>query len=650
MHNLAKASSTESVAVSRKTPNFRRRFRKPVSAYTTSVVAFIVLLESLHLILSEIKYLNNSSMKIYMNVDSVFETELGTDEKIRQKSNNNNRTADNSDDLRDREVIREVKEESNEVNSGKDLKDFNRVVIEKAKEKEDNARIISEDGADDGQDTEMDDEKDDSPIKHKQKNKKDGLGLSFKEMKRKEERLNVVILYPDDWRHDSIGKENPIIHTPFLDSLADEGIRFRQNAATTSVCWDSRATLFSGQWLSHHQSSRLYCPHFSREENWNHTWPKLLQDDGYYVGHVGKWQYLGNNSGRFDVGYYHEGSHIIKDGKHITDKTTQKSIDFLRGRPKDKPFAVTVAFYPPKAQGRSEEPGGQWSPKKETRAIYENMTIPQPYNFTHAYTLLPSFLQNEKTEARKRFHQRYRTPHHYEEAMKNMYALISQVDEACRQVVEEIKRQDLYNNTMIIFTTDHGMFHGSHGLAGKWYPYQESIRNPLIVYDPRMPADRMGTVDDSFTLNVDLATTILGAAGLDPDERMQGRDISDLYLPNKGEGGERTALEENPWRDEFFYEFFFEEERSFPSSHALIRKKWKLMDFYNFNHTLLYNLEEDPMEFTDVKDRPENSEILAEMRETLSTYVDHYTLPEESRLPCVKKRKSYWLSKNPTDT
>ena len=144
------------------------------------------------------------------------------------------------------------------------------------------------------------------------------------------------------------------------------------------------------------------------------------------------------------------------------------------------------------------------------------------------------------------------------EAMKNIYALITQVDQACKEIVDELKKQDLFNNTMIIFTTDNGMFHGAHGLAGKWYPYQESIRVPLIIYDPRMPADKVGMVDESFTLNVDLAETILGAAGLKPHERMQGRDMSDLYLPNIKNG--KTALERKPWRDEFFYEFTFGDE------------------------------------------------------------------------------------------
>ena len=69
--------------------------------------------------------------------------------------------------------------------------------------------------------------------------------------------------------------------------------------------------------------------------------------------------------------------------------------------------------------------------------------------------------------------------------MKNYYRLISQVDAACREIVQDLDRQKLLQDTMVIFTTDNGYFHGEHGLAEKWYPYQESIRVPLIIYDPR---------------------------------------------------------------------------------------------------------------------------------------------------------------------
>jgi hypothetical protein len=91
-------------------------------------------------------------------------------------------------------------------------------------------------------------------------------------------RMNIVLLYPDDWRHDTIGAEHPYILTPFLNQLAQEGIRFTQNAVTTSICWMSRATLFMGQYSSRHQSYMLRCPRMSIPENWTHSYVSLLQD------------------------------------------------------------------------------------------------------------------------------------------------------------------------------------------------------------------------------------------------------------------------------------------------------------------------------------------------------------------------------------
>jgi hypothetical protein len=174
------------------------------------------------------------------------------------------------------------------------------------------------------------------------------------------QKMNVVVLFPDDWRHDSIGAENPIIKTPFLDTLAQEGMRFRQNAVTTSICWQSRATLFTGQWASRHQAFKLKCPHFAKGKNWNHTWPALLQQKaGYHVAHVGKWQYHSDQKGRFDWSSYFEGKHVFrKQGKDIAaeDFAKNETIRFLNERPKDKPFAVTVAFYPPKPVSNSQVP------------------------------------------------------------------------------------------------------------------------------------------------------------------------------------------------------------------------------------------------------------------------------------------------------
>jgi arylsulfatase A-like enzyme len=89
-----------------------------------------------------------------------------------------------------------------------------------------------------------------------------------------------------------------------------------------------------------------------------------------------------------------------------------------------------------------------------------------------------------------------------------------------------------------------GNFHSEHGLADKWYPHQESIRVPLIIHDPRMADSVKGTTNDEFTLNIDLAPTILKAAGVSVPDKMHGRDMSELYL----------SPDRTDWRTEFFYE------------------------------------------------------------------------------------------------
>lgn len=288
--------------------------------------------------------------------------------------------------------------------------------------------------------------------------------------------LNVLILYPDDLRHDSIGcaGTQPVM-TPFLDSLAQEGIRFAFNSVTTSICWISRATMFTGQYFARHKSEFLPKPEFC--DRWNETWPYLLQKAGYWVGHSGKWQFY--NGGfvydSFNWTSLHEGYHWYpwsdgsggKDGKplyqHACDKSEEEVVKFIKDRPKDRPFALTVAFYPPKAIGIDAE---QWFPKNETKKLYENITIPEPYKWNESWWKLPSFFRPQN-EARTRWQQRFGTYALYQNSMKNYYSLITEVDKACEHIVDELKRQGIYEETMIIFTADNGFFLGEHGLAGK---------------------------------------------------------------------------------------------------------------------------------------------------------------------------------------
>lgn len=353
---------------------------------------------------------------------------------------------------------------------------------------------------------------------------------------------------------------------------------------------------------------------------------------GYHVGHVGKWQYSDPDNlvptELFDWTRLHEGRHQWpnkrrgKEGKVIpyrgdiisaAELTRADVSDFLKERPKDKPFALTAAFYPPKAIGASMEPGGQWFPMNYSRALYENATIPMPpYNITESHRKLPPPFTKHEKEGWHRWNQRFSTPEKYQEAMKNYYALVTEVDQACKEIYEELEQQGLLDNTLIIFTTDNGLFHAEHGLAGKWYPYQESIRVPLIIRDPRMQRDKINTLDDDLTLNIDLAPTILGAAGISTPKHMQGRNIADLYV--------KDGNNKDPWRNEFYYEFPVDHKKKIPMSEAVVRHDIKYIYWPEFGSEELFNLTADPLEQNNIYEDPQYEEILNELRELKDIY------------------------------
>lgn len=416
--------------------------------------------------------------------------------------------------------------------------------------------------------------------------------------------LNIVVLYADDWRHDSLGcAGHPVVKTPNLDQLASEGFRFTRNYVTTSICGVSRATLFTGQWMSRHGN-----PAFAMFKTpWAETYPGLLRNNGYYVGHVGKWHNGKFPADRFDFARAYAGRHWMKqtDGKeiHVTRKNELDAMDFLRKRPTDKPFCLTLAFFATHAEDGHVK---QYLPQPESLKLYADATIPVPKTATDShFRKLPPFIANDRNEGRVRWRWRFDTPERYQSSMKNYYRLATEVDTVCGRVVSELKRQGVLEDTLVIFTTDNGYFHAEHGLADKWYPYEESIRVPLIVRDPRMQAERRGKTSEAMTLNVDLAPTLLKAAQVGVPSRMQGRDLGPLYL----------AKTPPAWRTEYFYEHAtIGDIKRIPSSEALVRTDVKYIWWPDFKHEELFDLRADPLEERNLAADPERARQLAELR------------------------------------
>lgn len=419
-----------------------------------------------------------------------------------------------------------------------------------------------------------------------------------------EKPLNILILYADDWRNDTLGcAGNPIVLTPNLDNLAKKGIRFSHNYVTTSICGVSRANLLTGQWMSRHgnQAFAMF------KTPWEQTFPGLLRKNGYYTGHVGKWHNGVFPKDKYDFGKSYSGNHWIKNSTgemiHVTKKNQLDALEFLESKPSDKPFLLTVAFFATHAVDGNPK---QYLPQPESMEFYKNITIPIPKTATDEhFRKLPAFIANEKNEGRNRWHWRFDTPEKYQEYMKNYYRLATEVDDTCGKIIADLEKRKLLDSTLVIFTTDNGYFHGEHGLADKWYPYQESIRVPLIILDPRMAKSNAGSINDEITLNVDLAPTILNASKVEIPKTMQGRDLSPLYL-------EKSITS---WRKEFFYEHAIIKNKEFiPASEALVQKNIKYIYWPDYATEELYDLTKDPFEEINVIQNENYKDILEQSR------------------------------------
>ena len=524
-------------------------------------------------------------------------------------------------DAEDTEETTDATEETTEAVETTDTteettEDNDEATTEDTKETTDATEATTEDTKETTEDTEetteaTDETKEDTDDKKESSTKKESAEKDNEESTKQEERktkdkpLNVLLLYADDWRYDSIGAEGGIVHTPFLDAFAKEGIRFTHNCVTSSICWISRATLYTGHYVSRHKST--YPQHTFWYDGWNETLPHLFREAGYYTGHIGKWHFpwIEPVVSSFDYSNPYYGDHWYRmNGKkvHTTTRSEQDAIQFLQRRPKDKPFFVGVCFFAPHSVDHEEE---QFFPQPKSMKLYENDTIEVPPNGDDAgWNKLPYFF-GDINEGRRRWRLRYSDDEKRQRMQKNYYRLISEIDYSSKKIVQELKKQGELDNTLIIFTTDNGMYLSEHGLSGKWYPHQESIRVPLVIRDPRMPKDKVGTLNDDFTLNIDLASTILGAAGIKQPERMQGRDIADLYM-----------TKDPKWRDEFFYEHPVHlDTKVIPASTALVRKDYKLIIWPDYNVTQLFNLKEDPYEMNDIVNRSDLKSLVKEMRQ-----------------------------------
>lgn len=411
-------------------------------------------------------------------------------------------------------------------------------------------------------------------------------------------RPNIVFLLSDDQRADLLGvMGHPVLRTPHIDRLASEGVLFRNNFCSTAICCTSRASLLSGLYEKCHRVSDFATP--LRPEIKALSYPALLRQAGYQTGFVGKYGVGGNGAPKsdFDVSFGDPGLERVGQSRQIG----RQAIEFLRQTTKERPFCLSVSFRAPHA--RDNDPA-QYLYDPEEAQLFQGQKMPVSAKNAPAYfERLPDFVKN--SESRARWQKRFTNPEHYQESVRSYFRLIVGVDTVVGQIREALTQHGLAGNTLIVYSSDNGYFLAERGLADKWYAYEESIRTPLIVMDPRLPQSRRGAKRREMTLNIDVSPTILDAAGVAIPASVQGRSLMPLL------SGAKT-----PWRKEWFYSHLFPATPptvTIPRSEGLRTERWKYIRWTDAKPAVeeVYDLKRDPEELQNLAAGRERAKLEA---------------------------------------
>lgn len=351
--------------------------------------------------------------------------------------------------------------------------------------------------------------------------------------------MNILIIYTDQQRADTIGcLGNDLIDTPNLDRLCREGVAFTQATTPSPVCMPARWSLHTGQWTGTH---RCYSNHHPGPRP-ALSLPELLREGGYFTGLVGKnHSFLTSD----DLDWWSENppcppsearrereaylsvnplvrtcfeavpGGIEADPEH---GKTEEALRFLKERPREKPFFLWLSYLNPHTPYQVCEP---WFSR------YVEAELPPPTEDSL-----------EGKPWRQRFHRentdRILPYDHGQVTMMRRiyYAMISAVDYEIGRVLDYLDESGTREETLIIFTSDHGDYQGDHGLLTKSPAlYDCLVRVPLIISGPGWPRDRR--CDDQYVSHVDIAPTCLKAAGLTVPGAMEGSDMLTPFLDEK---------------------------------------------------------------------------------------------------------------------
>jgi arylsulfatase A-like enzyme len=477
-------------------------------------------------------------------------------------------------------------------------------------------------------------------------------------------RPNILFIMADDHAAHAMSCYGSRINkTPNLDRIANEGMRFSNCFVVNSICTPSRAAILTGKY-SHINGVTV----FNRFDGRQPTVAKILQKDGYHTGMIGKWHLMSDPTG-FDYwnilpgqGKYHdpdfiEGGTRKKIAGYATDIITDLSLEFLKNRPKDKPFFLMC---------HHKAPHRPWEPDAKHASLYEDIDIPEPETFNDDYRTRsaaaaeatmridrnlthqdlkvapPDGLKGKQlAEWQQEVDEKMTVTVHgetktlsgqelkkwkYQKYIKDYLRCIASIDDNVGRLLDYLDQSGLSKNTIVIYTSDQGFFLGDHDWFDKRFMYEESLRMPFLVRYPKLI--KAASVNDSMILNVDFAPTFLEYAHLPVPADIQGKSLKPLLE------GKRLA----GWRHSMYYRYYH-----YPGDHRVQQhygvrtERYKLIYFNRISAWELYDLQKDPKELRNVYEdkgyAPVVKDLKAELNRLRAELDDHDQFADKPPTP-----------------
>jgi N-acetylglucosamine-6-sulfatase len=449
---------------------------------------------------------------------------------------------------------------------------------------------------------------------------------------------NVVFILSDDHRYDVMSfLGHPWVETPAMDAMARDGVYFQYAMVTTSLCSPSRASILTGRYMHNHGvvDNNVLTPPGTV------FFPQFLQAAGYRTAFFGKW-HMGGHSDKprpgFDrwvsfrgQGHYYPPKHLKNwslnvDGKsvpqkgYITDEITDYAIDWLnKTKTSGKPFFMYLSH---------KGVHGMFHPAKRHAGRYKGKKFPTPKTMANTkenYKHKPMWLKNQRNSWHGvdfAYHQDTNIAEHY-----RLYceALLS-VDDSIGRVRKWLNDNGLAENTLVFYMGDNGFQWGEHGLIDKRTAYEASMRVPLLGVCPKLW--KPGTKLQQVVANIDIAPTILEAAGLKTPKQMDGRSFLQLAA---------GKLKPSDWRRNLLYEYYWEYNFPHtPTTFALRGERYKFIQYHGiWDIDELYDLKSDPLEERNLIFSDRHRKLIREMRANLHRILEK---ANANRVPFSHKR------------